>query len=284
MPKNIVRKAVIVYNHGFAENTELYVEFLPHFALAGFEIVVYDQRGAGKTSPGKLYALTNEKHVFKDLDVLLDDVFKNYPNDLVFLWGHSMGGSITLNYAIHGTYRNKLAGYIAFAPMVQVHPSTMPIAPLRLAMPYVAAAIPNLRMKAVIKVKSLTHDERWQKRFMSDKDTRVISSASLMNDAFQRGKKLKDSRYVANFALKPTAVFHSTMDRVNDFNATLEFFEVLPDTLPLKKFYRYTDCQHSLPHETPDRLYHIFNDVVSFLEDAIAISKAANKDATAPIN
>lgn len=272
-----------MYNHGFGEHTELYTEFLPHFALAGYETIIYDQRGSGKTSPGKLYALTNERHIFEDLDLLLSKVFSDYPTDLVFLWGQSMGGSITLNYAVHGKYREQLAGYLGFAPMVQVHSSTMPSAPMRIIIPIVARILPNMRKYAPIDVKTLTSDEKWQKRLVSDQEKRLVSSASQMNDAFKRGKALRNPAYVAKFANKPTAVFHATIDRVNDFDCTQEFFNLLPNTIPLKKFYKYADCEHSLPQETPDRLYHIYKDVISFLESAIEIETKNKKAKEVPV-
>lgn len=261
-----------MFNHGFAENCELYEEFLPHYALSGFEVVNYDQRGSGKTSPGKLYGITNEKLIFEDLDKLLAVVFEEYPNEPVYLWGNSMGAAIVLNYAVHGTYRNKLAGYIALAPLVLVHPSTLPNFFLKKIMPIAAALVPNLRNKPTINVTHITHDERWQKRLKSDSNERVICTAAQMHCAFERGKKLMDPNYVKNIAPKPIVVFHSTEDQVNDFNASVRFFEILPETVPLKKFFRYTDFAHCLPQETLDRQYKVLRDVLSFLAQAEAIN------------
>lgn len=184
-----------------------------------------------------------------------------------------MGGAITLNYAVHGTYKDSLAGYLAFAPMIQVHPNTMPSLPLRMAMPVAAWLLPGLRFKPHLAPEELTHSERWQKRFADDSDARVVTSASQINDAFKRGRQLLDPKYVAKIARKPISLFHSTADTVNDFDSTLKFFELLPESVPLKEFYEYSDFRHSLPHETPDRLYRIFNDVVNFLEKAIALSQ-----------
>lgn len=63
---------------------------MPFIAKHGYEVVLYDQRGAGKTSPGKLYALTNDKYVIEDLDSLVEKVKDQYPGEKMFLVGHSM--------------------------------------------------------------------------------------------------------------------------------------------------------------------------------------------------
>lgn len=90
VPDTVKRKAVIIYNHGFSEYLELYNQYHPFLAKAGYEVIIYDQRGAGKTSPGDLYALTNEQHVFNDLDRLIEITTKQYTDLPLFMMGHSM--------------------------------------------------------------------------------------------------------------------------------------------------------------------------------------------------
>lgn len=98
-----------------------------------------------------------------------------------------------------------------------------------------------------------------------------------MNDALVRGKKLLDPAYVSKFVPnKPVGIFHSTADYVNDFKGSMEFFELLPGKDRKKKIYRYVDLCHSLPHETPERQYKVFKDVMEFLNDDILGSQSGN--------
>lgn len=270
-----------IYNHGFAENTDLYDEFMPHIALAGHEVVIYDQRGAGRTSPGKLYALTNEQHVFEDLDALIESVVKtNEGSGLpLVLWGHSMGGGITLNYAIHGKHRDQFAAFMVIAPLIVLNPKSRPNFLLRRLLSVSSAIMPQYRQRAPLALDYITHDETWKKRFASDEATRVVCSAGQMSDMLKRGEKLLDAEYVAGFTARPVAIFHSTTDYINDFQGSVDFFGLLPATVPKKKLYRYTDMGHSLPHETPDRQYKVYSDIVEFLGEVASDGQAADTPA-----
>lgn len=68
---------------------ETFNDIWPEFTKKGFEVVAFDQRGAGKTSPGNLFAITNEQLVYKDLDKIIEYMTKDYDGK-IFLMGHSM--------------------------------------------------------------------------------------------------------------------------------------------------------------------------------------------------
>lgn len=81
----------VLFNHGFCDDVDNFNDVWPEVAEIGFEVVGFDQRGAGKTSPGKAYAVTNEEWVYKDLDRVVEYCLKDYDGPL-FLCGHSMVG------------------------------------------------------------------------------------------------------------------------------------------------------------------------------------------------
>lgn len=64
----------------------------------GFDVIGFDQRGAGKTSPGKDFAITNDKYVFEDLDRIVEFAAKDYDGKL-FMCGHSMVCCVALEYS-----------------------------------------------------------------------------------------------------------------------------------------------------------------------------------------
>lgn len=78
-----------MFNHGFCDSAENFDDVFPEYAARGYEVICFDQRGAGKTSPGKLFAITNERLVYLDLDNVIETIIKDYEGKL-FLAGHSM--------------------------------------------------------------------------------------------------------------------------------------------------------------------------------------------------
>jgi len=98
---------VVQIIHGFGEHAERYYELADFFTSNGYVCVACDQRGHGEM-PG----LNSDKRqkmlgVIKKYDDLLDDVglihseiARRYPGLPIFLYAHSMGGNIALNYLL----------------------------------------------------------------------------------------------------------------------------------------------------------------------------------------
>lgn len=266
---------MLIFNHGFASNTDINDEFLPHLARAGHEAIIFDQRGCGRTSPGSLYALTNEEYVLSDLDTLIETIVESEAASGAapvpfFLWGHSMGGGIALNYAIVGTYRERFAGYLAFAPLITLHPKSRPGVPLRALLAFAATVYPTYRQAAGLHIEYVTHDPRWQAFFERDARERAVFSARQMYDMFARGALLMDAAHVERFVPRPVAVFHSNTDYINDVEGSREFLRLLPESVPRSKLYEYTDMAHSITHETPDRIFRVFTDLCEFIDTVLA--------------
>lgn len=92
-------KAVIGLVHGLGEHTGRYEHVAKVFTDAGYAIVGFDLRGHGRTGGTRGH--------FPSLDVVMQDVgrlFKfigeKYPNLPQFLYGHSLGGLLSLTYAL----------------------------------------------------------------------------------------------------------------------------------------------------------------------------------------
>ena len=96
------RWPVILFNHGYIppeqyQTTEKYVAYVDAFAQSGYIVFKPDLRGNGKSEgqPGSAYYSPN--YAIDDLNALVS--IKKYPDanpSKIGVWGHSMGGNITL--------------------------------------------------------------------------------------------------------------------------------------------------------------------------------------------
>lgn len=294
VPEGTLERTVIVYNHGFAENVNLYREFLPFLAAAGHRVIIFDQRGAGETSPGDLYALTNQTLIHKDLDTLLATVFDTLPTGRpLILAGHSMGGGIVLDYAACGTHRARISAFWCLAPLVHTAPEASPGVLVEcVLLPLLAYVAPTLRRPPGLSTVRITHNSHWMNLFRNGPDlgTRVVCSAAQMNDMLWRGRRLLDPQFVRGIpAGKPIALFQGVHDEINSYQATRQFWELITEnsdenrkvelerrTVESRKradgsearasLYSYADMDHCMVHETPDRQELLLADLVSFLE------------------
>ncbi|EJT43704.1 YJU3-like protein [Saccharomyces kudriavzevii IFO 1802] len=101
-------KGRVLLIHGFGEYTKIQFRLMDHLSLNGYESFTFDQRGAGVTSTGKSKGVTDEYHVFNDLEHFVERNLRECKAKGIplFMWGHSMGVCICVDYACQGKHKN----------------------------------------------------------------------------------------------------------------------------------------------------------------------------------
>lgn len=246
-------KARVLIVHGFCEHIQLNHRMMDNLALNGYESFMFDQRGSGMTSPGKLRGLTNETLVFQDLDHFISKNLKDTKSAGIplFLFGHSMGGGIVLNYACHGTYKNDIAGFTSSAPLITLHPHSQPSWLVLKLSPLLARMLPNLRIDTKLDLEGVSSDAAYRDFLAHDKplSTPLIGSLRQIYDFLQRGHALLEDRdgYVSNnFSKdKPVLIVHGTADTINDPKASQRFIEAVCPARD-KHLELIPDARHSI--------------------------------------
>jgi len=99
--------------HGFGEHTGRYQPLHRAFNAAGFALAAADLRGFGH-SPGPRGHIERWDDYRRDAAAIVTQAALLAPGRPVFLFGHSMGGLIVLDYALQ--HPEALAGVVASAP------------------------------------------------------------------------------------------------------------------------------------------------------------------------
>ena len=92
-------KAVVALVHGIGEHSERYKHVGDYLTAKGYAFAALDHRGHGQ-STGKRGHAPSYDVFLEDVDEFLTKVRAFYPNKPIFLYGHSMGGNIVLNYLV----------------------------------------------------------------------------------------------------------------------------------------------------------------------------------------
>lgn len=92
-------KAVVCLVHGHGEHTGRYVHVGEAFTQAGYVLTGFDLRGHGKSGGPRGHAPSFEA-LMQDIDRFLKETEARYPKLPRFLYGHSLGGILVLNYAL----------------------------------------------------------------------------------------------------------------------------------------------------------------------------------------
>lgn len=111
-------KGVVVIVHGFGEHSGRYMDnVIPMLLTADLAVVTYDNIGHGK-SGGKRGHCPNYEALLDILDKVIIHSKSILPELPLFLYGHSMGGNLVLNYTLKR--KNNLTGIVATSPYLRL--------------------------------------------------------------------------------------------------------------------------------------------------------------------
>ena len=92
--KDSISKGVVLYYHGNADNLTRWGEYASEFTKRGYDVVMYDYRGFGKSN-GRL----DEQNFLFDAQYIFDDLSRRYNPDKIVLYGRSLGCGAAIKVA-----------------------------------------------------------------------------------------------------------------------------------------------------------------------------------------
>lgn len=156
-------QAVIAFVHGQGEHIGRYRHVAEWFNKRGVAFLGFDQQGYGR-SEGKQGHAASLDVLLDDIGQLLEETHGRNPGVPLFLYGHSMGGQLVLNYALRRTPR--LSGLIATGPWIRL--AFQAPAVKILAAKLLNKIIPSLTMPTNLATKFLSRDESVVKAYEND--------------------------------------------------------------------------------------------------------------------
>lgn len=111
-------EGVVVLVHGFGEHSGRYLQnVIPALLECGLAVVAYDNIGHGK-SGGKRGHCPNYEALLDILEEVINAAESLFSGKPLFLYGHSMGGNLILNYSLRRMHEIK--GIVATSPYLRL--------------------------------------------------------------------------------------------------------------------------------------------------------------------
>jgi len=248
-------KGTICLVHGLGEHSGFYARFAQSMTDAGYGVVAMDLRGHGR-SPGRRGYADSYNLLLDDVDRLLLYIFHTHGDHAVFVYGHSMGGALVLNYALRRT--PLVAGIVASSPWLR---TGSPISPARLKLARMLYGIlPWFPVHNGIDPSALCRDEQVVTSIEEDRLAHTRITPRLFIDAIDAGRWA--IRHAPELSL-PLLLMHGDADTVTDPLASIEFDERVSQ--PLCTLRMWPGLYHDL-HEEPER-EQVLATVVDWLND-----------------
>jgi alpha-beta hydrolase superfamily lysophospholipase len=84
--KDSIKKGVVMYLHGNSDNLERWGKYASEFTKRGYDVIMYDYRGFGKTK-GRL----DENNLLRDAQAMYDDISRRFSEKRLIVYGRSLG-------------------------------------------------------------------------------------------------------------------------------------------------------------------------------------------------
>ena len=226
----------IMWIHGFAEHSGRYTDTINFFLQHGFDSLIFDLRGHGKSSGTRAYVDSFNQYI-KDVD----HIYKAYKNTLkepIYLLGHSMGGLITVRYLQQDKFTIPVKKAILSAPALG----------LKIKVPAWKEILSNIVVKIYPKLaiptgmsgKDMTHDPKAAQEY--DNDPMVLKKATAgWYHEFKKNMILANAN--THKIKTPTHIFMGKDDPIIDPNIVEKFFKKLPENIE-KSFKLFDNCYH----------------------------------------
>ena len=214
-PNNKKPKALLALVHGLGEHTGRYLHVGKTMTDAGYALVGIDLRGHGRSggARGHFPSLTA---VIQDIRQFFKYLVQRYPDLPHFLYGHSMGGLLSLAYALQ--YPNGLKGVIVTGAGLR---SSLQEQTVKLAMVKVLSAfLPGISVPSGLLAETISRDPDVVKKYVNDPLVHDKISLGLGKSALQ-AIDLCFGR--AKEFTPPLLIMHGSADKITDPNGSQDF-------------------------------------------------------------
>ena len=154
--------AVLMIIHGIGEHSLRYTGMAEYFAGRGISVMAWDLRGHGR-SDGKRGLVLNWKEIREDTRSAVNEVLKRSQGRPLYIFGHSLGGTIALDFVRSAVPLP--AGLIISAPAL----GTPGLSPLLLFIAGILSAVtPRLTMNTGLDSDLLSREKDECRRYRED--------------------------------------------------------------------------------------------------------------------
>ncbi|TJY42803.1 alpha/beta hydrolase [Cohnella pontilimi] len=243
-------QAVVVIVHGMGEHTGRYLHVADHLTTHGYAVLAFDQHGHGRTD-GKRGHIRTYDNLLEGVDFLLAEAERLFPEKPRFLFGHSMGGNVTLNYLLRR--RPQIAGAVVTGPWLKLafDPPAVRVVMARA----INRLYPAWTDNRPLQPNHLTSDLEMVRRIKEDPLGHGSITARFFLSVQHAG--LWALKHASELSV-PVLLMHGGDDKVTSIHASRRFAELAGDRC---KFMEWPGLRHELHNEAErDKVFAVIRE------------------------
>jgi acylglycerol lipase len=253
-------RAVVCLVHGLGEHTGRYGHVAVALSRAGYALLGFDLRGHGRSEGQRGHAPSLDD-LLDDMTRLLEEATQRFLGCPAFLYGHSLGGSLVLDFALRR--RPHIAGVIATGPLLRTA-FTPPAWKTTLGR-LLYGVWPTLSLTNGLDITGLSRDAAVVSAYANDPLVHDRVSARLGMDMLDSGEWALAR--ASAFPL-PLLLMHGGADRITSAEASRQFAESAPDSCTLRI---WDGLYHEIHNEPEQR--QVFDVLIEWLGEHVPTSE-----------
>ena len=249
-------RAVVCLVHGIGEHSGRYVQVADSLTQTGYILISFDLRGHGKSEGPRGHTPPYEA-LMQDISSLLEAANKQFPQLPYFLYGHSLGGNLVLNYVLR--YKPQLKGVIVTGPWLRL--AFEPPA-FKVTLGKVMNKIwPSFSQSSGLDTKALSHDPHVVRAYENDPLVHDHISARMFIGIYQSGQWALE--HASEFSL-PLLLMQGGDDKIISVEAGREFAGKITENCTFKI---WDNLYHEI-HNEPEK-EEVFKFLIDWLDKKV---------------
>lgn len=238
--------------HGQSDHSGRYAHVADFLSAHHYAVMKIDLPGHGK-SGGKRGHIDTFQDYIEAADMLVEALQNMHPGKPVYLYGHSMGGNVVLNYLLSGKYQ--VNGCVVTSPWIRL--AFKPPAWKKSLGKIVRNIFPAFQQPTGLDAAFLTHDNHINTAYKNDPLVHGKISSSAFFEIMEHGENILSN---AQKFTQPIFLAHGTADKITDHTSSKELAALRPDIITYKE---YEGLYHEI-HNEPEK-QQLFNDIIHWL-------------------
>lgn len=199
-------RGVVCLLHGLGEHGGRYDHLAQFLNRAGWTVHALDLRGHG-ISEGKRGHAPSYDQILEDISLFLGKAAGRFAGTGLFLYGHSMGGGLALNYALRKS--SALAGIVATGPLLE---TAFPPPAVKLVLARVLSRLwPSLALPSSLDTAAISRDAAVISAYLNDPLVHDRLSVRMGLEILAAGRWAMDKAAGLNL---PCLIMHGDADRL----------------------------------------------------------------------
>lgn len=255
-PESGSPKAFVALTHGLGEHTKRYTHVARALTEAGYALAGFDLRGHGKSGGARGHTASLDAYM-QDIRQFHRQMEPRYPGIPHFLYGHSLGGLLTLAYAVQSGAG--LKGVVVTGPALRnaLQQQKAKLAIVKL----LGSLLSTVTLPSGLDAADISHDPEVVRAYTSDPLVHSSTSLGFGKAALQAIDLC--FRRAAEFPA-PLLIMHGTGDRIAYASGSEDFAKQVEAAGGEVTLKLWKDLYHEL-HNEPEKA-EIFKVMIKWLD------------------